>query len=339
MKNSLGVLPRLHGIGGPASFLSKLTQGLLKYDIQVNHDPLNPENGALLIIGGTHQLLPIYRARKRGVRIVQRLDGINWLHKRKFTNLHHYLRSEWYNLLLSQVRRMADHIVYQSKFTRDWWQTVYGKVNVSSEVVYNGVDLQIFRPKSEIHPPRDRVRILVVEGSFGGGHEQDLFNAVDFCNALSSDLGSKVELTIAGRVPAKMRETVSFKGKASVLWKGMLPHEKIPDLDRSAHLLFPAEINAACPNSVVEALACGLPVVSYATGSLPELVGENGGVVVPYGRNYWKLEPPNVSNLVQAAKEVLENQARFREAARERAVEIFSLESMVGKYFKALFKT
>jgi len=59
MKNSLGVLPRLHGIGGPASFLSKLTQGLLKYDIQVNHDPLNPENGALLIIGGTHQLLPI----------------------------------------------------------------------------------------------------------------------------------------------------------------------------------------------------------------------------------------------------------------------------------------
>ena len=85
-------------------------------------------------------------------------------------------------------------------------------------------------------------------------------------------------------------------------WLGVIPHEQIPDLDRSAHLFFTAEINAACPNSVVEALACGLPVVGYATGSIPELVGDDAGAVRPYGSDHWKLEVPDSEELVSCIR-------------------------------------
>ena len=192
-----------------------------------------------------------------------------------------------------------------------------------SQVIYNGVDLSIFKSAGKGKPPADFIRLLVVEGSFKGGHERDLLNAVEAASLLSDRLKRKVELMVVGNAPEAMRRQVAYRHGASVRWMGLIPHEQIPEIDRSAHLLFPAEINAACPNSVVEALSSGLPVVSYATGSLPELIGEDGGSVVPYGTNYWRLEAPETENLVNAAIRVLDKLPDYRKSARKRAEALF----------------
>ena len=271
------------------------------------------------------------------IRIVQRLDGMNWLHKKKPTGLRHYLRSERMNLQLAFIRRFfADRIVYQSEFTHEWWNRVYGKISKAASVIRNGADLKTFNPHNRSSNQSDCVRILVVEGSFKGGHERDLLNAVDFANKLAEHLEKKVELAIAGNVPESMRKLISKDNSAILNWLGLVPHEQIPDLDRSAHLLFTAEINAACPNSVVEALACGLPVAGYATGSIPELVGEDAGVVMPYGSDYWKLEAPVSDGLVQAALHVLKHLPQYQKSARKRAEDLFGLDQMVEAYQKIL---
>jgi glycosyltransferase involved in cell wall biosynthesis len=276
-------------------------------------------------------------AKTHNMRIVQRLDGMNWLHKLNPTGWRHYLRSERMNLQLSFIRRwLADTIVYQSTFTRDWWNTEYGSLKKPSHVIHNGVDLETFSPNNKVCIPEDFIRLLVVEGSFKGGHERDLFNAVDAAQQLSDLLDRPVELVVAGNAPQQMRDQVKLERKAGIRWLSIVPHAEIPDLDRSAHLLFPAEINAACPNSVVEALACGLPVVSYATGSIPELVGQDGGITVPYGTNYWKLEAPQTEPLAKAAAQVLENMDKFRASARRRAEENFGLDKMVERYMEVL---
>jgi glycosyltransferase involved in cell wall biosynthesis len=203
-------------------------------------------------------------------------------------------------------------------------------------VIHNGVDLQVFSPNGMDSIPKDLIRLLVVEGSFKGGHERDLFNAADAAQQLADLLDREVELVVAGSAPQEMRDQVHLERKASVRWLGIIPHDEIPQLDRNAHLLFPAEINAACPNSVVEALACGLPVVSYATGSIPELVGQEGGITVPYGANYWKLEAPQTEPLAKAAVDVLNHMDKYRVNARKRAEENFGLEKMVDLYEKIL---
>jgi glycosyltransferase involved in cell wall biosynthesis len=105
---------------------------------------------------------------------------------------------------------------------------------------------------------------------------------------------------------------------------------------RSSHLLFSAEVNPPCPNSVIEALACGLPVVGFDTGSLAEIVQGDAGRLVPYGGNPWKLDPPDISSLADAAPEVLEDQARFRKLAREQAESKLGLDKMVDEYLKIL---
>ena len=336
-KTSICILPKLKGPGGPSSFQAKLIHGLSALGIGTHHDPHTPGTQAVLVIGATRQFGDLLYAKRNHIRIIQRLDGMNWLHKRQSTGWKHYLRSERMNLQLSFIRRwLADEIVYQSNFTRDWWNTVYGSLRKPNRVIHNGVDLNTFTPKGKSELPRDFIRLLVVEGSFKGGHERDLFNAVEAANRLSARLDFHVELMIVGNAPMHMREQVACTHKASVRWMGLVPHEQIPELDRSAHLLFPAEINAACPNSVVEALASGLPVVSYATGSLPELIGEDGGAVVPYGSNYWHLEEPETDLLVEAAVKVLDDLPAFRASARSRAEKNFGLEQMVADYKEVL---
>ena len=314
-----------------------MIRGLAATGIDAHHDPQKPGTRAILVIGSTHHFADLFYAKQHKIRIVQRLDGMNWLHKRRHTGLNHFIRSERMNLQLAFTRRwLADEVVYQSNFTRDWWNTVYGSLRKPNRVIHNGVDLDRFSPKGKEKPPADFIRLLVVEGSFKGGHERDLLNAVEAASLLSAKLGRKVELMVVGNVPQELRDRAACNHEAFINWMGLVPHEQIPELDRGAHLLFPAEINAACPNSVVEALASGLPVVSYATGSLPELIGEDGGAVVPYGNNYWQLEAPATDSLVNAAIKVLENLPVYKKSARKRAEELFGLEKMVTDYRKVL---
>jgi glycosyltransferase involved in cell wall biosynthesis len=331
------ILPHLSGLGGPVSFQGRLIAGLRARGIGVVHNPSDPSCNAVLVIGGTRQVIPIWQARRRGVRIVQRLNGMNWIHRKRQTGLRHYLRSEINNRLLAVIRRyMADGIVYQSNFARNWWQTVYGSSPAPARVIYNGIDLQVYQPGGEGEPPSDHVRLLLVEGHLRGGYEQGLDSAIHLTLVLGQAGEVPVKLRVVGDVPLSMQQRFSALAGNLVEWAGIVPQASIPHIDRSAHLLFSADLNAACPNSVVEAMACGLPVVGFATGSLPELVEGDSGRVVPYGSNYWNLEPPDISGLAAAVKEVLARKPLFQQAARRRAEEAFGIDQMVEQYIQVL---
>lgn len=334
---SICLFPRLEHTGGPSSFQRKLIICLQQKGIEVHFDPQRQDVAAILVVGGSSHLAQLAFAKKRNIRIVQRLDGMNWLHKKTRTGIKHYLRAEWNNHVLSTIRRTyADAIVYQSDFTRNWWDQVYGKAPVEDTVIHNGADLTIFSPIGNGTPPADRMRIMVVEGSFYGGHERDLWNAVGFAKGMAEISGKHIELVIASRAPQRMLAALPTYENVSIRWLGIVPLTDIPELDRSAHIFFPAEINAACPNTVIEAMGCGLPVVSFATGSLPELVQGDAGRVVPYGADYWSLEPPDFKPLCEAGLEVYQAQPKFRSAARKRAEARFDMHTMAEKYLKIL---
>ncbi|MCE5208012.1 MAG: glycosyltransferase family 4 protein [Chloroflexi bacterium] len=299
--------------------------------------PLTADCSAVLVIGGTSRLDILWRARQRGVRIVQRLNGMNWMHHKTRVGWKYALRCEYNNRLLAYIRRsLADRIVYQSEFAKSWWQTVYKTTQSPSQIIYNGVDLEQYSPIGAGSPPDDHIRLLLVEAHVGGGYERGLENAIHLTRALALSGYDNVELAVVGDVPETLKTRWNNNGGTSINWMGVLPRDRIPEIDRSAHLLFSSDLNAACPNSVIEALACGLPVTGYATGSLPELVQGDAGRVAPYGSNYWNLEPPVVDGLVQAVQEILGDLPHFREAARRKAEENFSADKMVDAYLREL---
>ena len=334
---SVCIVPRVDGLAGPASFRLKFEDGLRTHNVDVTHDPSQPSD-AILVLAGTRHLIPLWKARSRGQRIVQRLDGINWVHKKRNTGLKHYLRAEYGNFILSFIRsRIASHIIYQSEFSRKWWDDWYGATRVPSSVIHNGVDLNTYSPvKQDIAPAFPPYKLLLVEGSLGGGYDMGLDNAIRLAEILQSKHSLQIELVVVGKITDEHRNLVESNTNVSINWMGSVPRERIPEMDRSAHLLFSADLNAACPNSVVEALACGLPVVSFDTGALNELVLDDSGRVVPYGGNPWNIDPPDVESLADAAMDILQDQPRFRKSAREQAEKNFGLERMTEKYLEIL---
>lgn len=327
--------------GGMASFRAKFEGGVAKRGIEIHHDP-QAESDAILVIGGTRRLAPLWKAKRRGTPIVQRLDGINWVQRARWSGPRYTLRAEYGNLLLAFIRnRLADRVVYQSDFICRWWKDWYGAARVPEHVILNGVDLGAYSPGSGNNPsdelsipPHPPYRILVVEGSLAGGLDLGLRVAVQLAELLSEHF--PVHLAIAGAVDRSAITQLGRGKKYQLTFLGVVQRDQIPGLMRSSHVLFSAEINPPCPNSVIEALACGLPVVGFDTGSLRELLGEKGGKLVPYGGNPWKLEQPDVPALARAAIEIFQEQERFRKAARERAEEKLSLDKMVGEYLNVL---
>jgi glycosyltransferase involved in cell wall biosynthesis len=324
----------VEGPGGVTSFRLKFEDGLRARGVDVTNDPSQSAD-ALLVLAGTRHLVSLRNARRRGIRIVQRLDGINWVHRIRWAGLRYTVRAIYGNRILAVIRkRLADHVIYQSQFIKHWWEDWYRPARVPSSVIINGADLTRYTPHGLHERPSGHYRLLVVEGSLAGGLNYGLFNAAALTDALSKKF--RMELMIVGHVDGRTKNKLKSQTSFRLQFMDTVPREHIPWLMRSAHLLFSAEVNPPCPNSVIEALACGLPVVGFDTGSLSELVQGDVGRLVPYGTNPWKLETPDIPALASAAAEVLDHESRFRAYARDRAEKLFDVENMVDEYLKVL---
>lgn len=338
MTPQICLVPKLDGLGGMVSFQAKFIKGLKERSLPYTFDIDHPENTVILVIGGSRHIWQLWRAKRRGVRIVQRLNGMNWLHKVKKLPLAAAMKAELNNQTLAFIRRfLASDIIYQSEFSRVWWEREFGKPSKSVSTIYNGVDLSQYTPQGPENPPEDHFRLLLVEGHLTLASSQGLETVVRLTRALKVDHGLTVELMVVGDVDDALKAQIHSKAPDIwINWRGVVEPALIPAIDRSAHVMFSADLNAACPNSVIEALACGLPVVAYDTGALNELVQESAGEVVPYGSDYWRLEQPVIAPLADACAKVLLNNSYYRSSARRRAEAVFGLDKMVKSYLEVL---
>jgi glycosyltransferase involved in cell wall biosynthesis len=164
--------------------------------------------------------------------------------------------------------------------------------------LHPGVDLARFRPAERRR--RERARVLFVGGRFAekGG--------LELVEALGPRLGHDLELDVVTADTPPTRP-------------GIRAHRLGPGDPGLVELLQQADVfclptrGDAAPFAVVEAMACGTPVVATATGAIPELLGDGeAGVLVPAG---------DLGGLAKAHAELLgdpDRRAALGRAARDR---------------------
>ncbi|MGA2111901.1 MAG: glycosyltransferase family 4 protein [Anaerolineales bacterium] len=299
--------------------------------LEITYDPGSRPLDALLVFAGTRNLGRLWQAKRDGIPVVQRLDGINWLHRHRPIQPLYYLRAEARNLILRHIRRsVADAIIYQSQFVQRWWEEWDGPCASPSFVIWNGLDLGEFPSRAEGGHDGS---LLVVEGTVHLPASVFQILQATHCELLA---GGRISRTrVFGRVARQ--ESSQLKRLPELELCGLRPQAEVRAAQLRAALHFPLEPMPPCPNSVIEALACGLPVVGFRTGSLEELIEPGAGELVEFEGDPWRLEVPrNLEKIASAAERILVDWKAYSRAAREVAIERFDISNVAKRYLAVM---
>jgi len=217
----------------------------------------------------------------------------------------------------------AGHVLYQSEFCKRSADEWLGEPGGSWEVLYNAVDVEHFTPGDS--PPGTGAVLLL------GGDQTQAYRLE--LALLTLALLPEARLIVTGRLvsdPEPLLRELGLGGR--VEFSGRYTQADAPALYRRAHLLLHTKVLDPCPTLVVEAMACGLPVVYAASGGTVELVGEDAGVGVPHAESWDRDQPPTPEALADAVRTVLAQRDRYASAARRRAVERFALGPWLDRH-------
>ena len=180
------------------------------------------------------------------------------------------------------------------------------------------------------------------ENSISGPREKTIVHVSNFRPVKRTTDAVRAFYLIRRRVPATLvlvgdgPEKEAARELASKL--GILPHVRFigedPEIEthlKNAALLLSTSEFEGFGMSVLEAMACGVPVVTTESGGVSEVVTEACGRTAPVG---------DVEALAAAAVEVLRDQNLARsmgESGRRRAEELFDVDRVVPQY-EALYE-
>ena len=93
----------------------------------------------------------------------------------------------------------------------------------------------------------------------------------------------KAKIEFAGYYDAKVKTKIynlakNYNIHEKINFSGVYKQEQAKLRYNSADIYFYFVHQSNCPNSVLEAMACGLPILTTNTGGLPELVIDNTGI-------------------------------------------------------------
>ena len=286
--------------------------------------PNSPHDFSLLYLGTTW--LPrdlgalLWISSRRGAAIVVNQDGVaypGWAGE----------ATDALNRPLREAVLAADHVVYQSEFSKLSAELYLGEPRGSWEVLHNAVDVASFAP-GDAQGPGGPTLLL-------GGDQTQAYRVELALRTLAALLPRHPDarLLVTGRlvVPVEpLVEDLGLRGRVHLL--GEYAQRDAPAVLRRAHILLHTKVKDPCPTLVVEAMACGLPVVYPASGGTVELVGDEAGVGVAHPDTWERDEPPGPEALADAVERVLADLPGYAARARARAVERFALAPWLERH-------
>jgi len=241
--------------GGGNQFLGALRKGILNRGVSVGVNRSGWRTRAVLFNSFNCDFDWIRALRKRDIRMIHRVDGPISAYRGKDRDVDEKI---W-----SVNHDVADVTVFQSKYSYDK-HIEMGLSFLNPVIIPNACDSSIFFPASvrDLDISNRRVRLITTSWSDNPMKGGDVYLWLD----QNLDF-SRYEYTFVGRTKETFKNITVIQPVAS---------RPLADILRSHDIFVMASRNDCCSNSLIEALACGLPTVYHTSGGNGELAGRAG---------------------------------------------------------------
>ncbi len=270
------------------------------------------------------------------------LDWLKWRGVPIVLNQNGVFYPGWYdgdwkgqNAVMARAYHRADHVFWQSEFCRRAADRFLGQRQGSGEVLYNAVDTSRFAPAAA---RAERPFTLVLTGKIGRHLAYRLESTIAGL-AHARKHGLEAELVIAGWVDevaaAQARQMAESHGVAgAVRLIGAYSQEQAPAIYGAADAYVMTKYLDPCPNTVLEALSCALPVIYSRSGGVPELVGDDAGIGLDVPEDWRRIHLPSSAAIGDAILALAGRHAELAAAARARAVARFDIRDWIERHRK-----
>ena len=180
---------------------------------------------------------------------------------------------------LSQI----DHIVTVSECSR---KDIMERLSVSGDrisVIYQGVERECFLPQERV-PMAENPLAPYVLCVAGADPTKNVKNLIIAFSLLPPEMRKTYRLVLVGDVcrQEEIRQIVKQREmEKQIVWTGIVSDARLVSLYQQASVFLFPSLYEGFGLPVLEAMACGCPVIASNTSSLPEVVGDAGILVDP----------------------------------------------------------
>jgi glycosyltransferase involved in cell wall biosynthesis len=265
-----------------------------------------PKNAAKAIVCAVHSTW-------KGEAIVTKKDNPKELNPNEKSMLRFNLVLRTYE---KKLMNRSDALIAVSKYTVNELTDLYGINENKIHVIYNGVDIERFKPRQN----RDEIRkefgleenkkiVLFVGRLYHRKGLETLLTSIppvlkEFIN---------VHFVISGTGFKKKEESLKNLAKElniqdHVKFLGYVLDEKLPELYSASDIFVLPAIYENFPFAILEAQSTALPVISTNVGGIPEFLVDN--------ENGFVIEPRDPEQLTQKVLALLQNPQRAVEMGK-----------------------
>ncbi len=209
----------------------------------------------------------------------------------------------------------------------------YGLDPAKTVVITPAVDIEFFSPARNGEKPENRLRI-VTTGSliWRKGYEYALTGVYDTLSR-----GIEIDFSIIGDGPERQRLLYTIhdlKLTSQVKLLGNLTREAVRSELQNSHVFLLSSVSEGISNAALEAMACGLPVITTDCGGMTELITDGvDGLTVPVR------DSAAIAMAIATLSEDKKLRDRMGRKGREKVCTEYSLESQIDQFEELICNT
>jgi len=223
----------------------------------------------------------------------------------------------------------SDGVTAVSRFLKEKTLTNY-HIDADIEVIHNFIDTEVYKPvcneKFRKHIAPKNEKILIHTSNFRP--VKRVSDTIRILEKVKKKIPTKLVLIGDGPDRSKCEKLArELKLEHDVTFLGK--QDGLEDLLTVGDIFLMPSQSESFGLSALEAMACGLPVISSSVGGLPELVLHN--------KTGYIAEFADVDRMAKYTIELLQNKKKFdsfSKHSRNRAVEVFERNLVVPKYIE-----